>query len=286
MYVEQLVRFSREGGTEPPRRLADIVSLRIERLDPAARRILQGLAVTGDGASEIRLARVLKVGIESLVDARQALVEAGMITTVRGSNLSIAHPLLREIVGASTPAAVRRELHAAALATEGDDLPLEARAQHAYHAQDTFEALLLLEQMADRATSRGDSDGAVLALRRALDLARREFFRGELDDPARAVLIFSRKLGEALVDAGAFTDADGVLREALDLAGPAGVERARVLGALALVAYRRTRPVEAESYLSEAIEVARRTGEVELLASVEDLRERMARGSPSLAPTL
>ena len=283
MYVEQLVRFSREGGTEPPRRLADIVSLRIERLDPPARRFLQGLAVTGDDASPARLSEVLGEKADDLAGARHGLLDAGMIA-IRGGHLSIAHPLLREIVAASTPVAVRRELHAAALERASEDLPLEARAQHAFLAQDTFEALLLLEQMADRATSRGDHDGAVLALRRALDLARREFFRGELDDPARAVLIFSRKLGEALVDSGAFTDADGVLREALDLAGPVGVERARVLGALAMVAYRRTRPVEAESYLSEAVEVARRTGQADVLATVEELRDRMARQAPSLAP--
>ena len=70
----------------------------------------------------------------------------------------------------------------------------------------------------------------MLALRRGLDLARREIFRGELDDPMRAVLIFSRKLGEALARTGDVTDAEGVLREALDLAGPSGKDRARVLG--------------------------------------------------------
>ena len=84
-----------------------------------------------------------------------------------------------------------------------------------------------------------------MALRRGLDLARRELFRGELDDPMRAVLIFSRKLGEALARGGHLTDADGVLREALDLAGPSGHDRAVVLGALAHVARERDRRHEA-----------------------------------------
>ena len=70
---------------------------------------------------------------------------------------------------------------------------------------------------ARRRHRRGD-----VALRRGLELARRELFRGELDDPMRAVLIFSRKLGEALAQAGDYTDAEGVLREALDMAGPSG----------------------------------------------------------------
>ena len=75
------------------------------------------------------------------------------------------------------PAGVRRELHAdAALAsdeTSSTPLPLEARALHAYNAQDSFEALMLLEQVADRAAARGDVMGCIIALRRGLDLARR-----------------------------------------------------------------------------------------------------------------
>ena len=48
----------------------------------------------------------------------------------------------------------------------------------------------------------------------------------------RAVLIFSRKLGEALARGGQLNDAEGVLREALVIAGPSGKDRAAVLGAL------------------------------------------------------
>ena len=62
----------------------------------------------------------------------------------------------------------------------------------------------------------------------------------------RAVLIFSRKLGEALARAGSLTDADGVLREALDLAGPSGPYRALVLGSLAFVARERERAQRGE----------------------------------------
>ncbi|HKQ71250.1 MAG TPA: hypothetical protein VJT73_18025, partial [Polyangiaceae bacterium] len=109
-----------------------------------------------------------------------------------------------------------------------------------------------------------------------LDLARRELFRGELDDPMRAVLIFSRKLGEALAVAGDLTDADGVLREALDLAGPSGQDRATVLRALANVAHERDRSGEALGYLHEALEHAARSGAHELIASLEDMRRDWA----------
>src|SRR6185295_2885436 len=124
--------------------------------------------------------------------------------------------------------------------------PLEVRAMHELHAQNAFEALILLERVSAVCAARGDLAGNILALRRGLELARRELFRGELDDPMRAVLIFSRKLGEALALAGAYMDAEGILREALDMAGPNGQDRARVLGALAHVAHGRERRQEAQ----------------------------------------
>ena len=172
---------------------------------------------------------------------------------------------------------VRRGLHAtAADICEELGAPLEVRALHEYHAQNTFQALLHLEGVGARCAARGDLAGNINALRRALELARRELFRGELDDPMRAVLIFSRKLGEALAQAGDYTDAEGVLREALDMAGPGGQDRARVLGALAHVAHGRERRVEAQVYLREALELARKHNVSDLVPSLEDLRRAIA----------
>jgi serine/threonine-protein kinase len=153
---------------------------------------------------------------------------------------------------------------------------LEVQAMHEFHAHNAFDALILLEKVSSLCAGRGDNAGTVLALRRGLELARRELFRGELDDPMRAVLIFGRKLGEALAGAGDFTDAEGVLREALDMAGPSGQDRARVLGALAHVALGRDRKLEAQVYLREAMELASRSGARELVSSLEKLKRQIA----------
>lgn len=274
LYIDQLVRFGMEGGSDPPARMADLIALRIERLPPDARRLLQAVAVVGDASDEATLRRVLGES-GPLDEIRGTLHASGMVETRFDDHgratLSTTHPLLRDVVLATIPAGVRRELHAEA--SIGDaSLPLEGRALHAYHAQDSFEALMLLEQVADRAASRGDKDGSILALRRGLDLARREIFRGELDDPMRAVLIFSRKLGDALARSGALTDADGVLREALDLAGPNGPDRALVLGSLAFVARERDRAGEANVYLREALELAKQSAANDLVHSLERMR--------------
>jgi serine/threonine-protein kinase len=285
LYLDQLVRFTFEGGSSPPARLADLVALRIERLAPGTRRVLQALAVLGDDVDPHQVdALFAATGTERQPDetldavlASITFLENTQMIERHGELLRHTHPLVREIAGASIPAAVRRELQiAAGRDAEDNNLPIEVRALHSLNAQDSFEALLLSEQVAERALARGDASGAVLWLHRALELARRELFRGELDDPMRAVLIFSRKLGEALTIAGDLTDADGVLREALDLAGPSGPDRAKVLCALATVAHERARSGEAQNYLSEALEQASKSGAVDLIASLEDMRRAWA----------
>jgi serine/threonine-protein kinase len=200
------------------------------------------------------------------------LVKAGMVE-VSGRTYSLSHPLIRELVLGAIPAEVRRELHGRAVSVyEKREAPIEARALHAYYAQDTLEALLLLEQVAERAVSRDDLSAGVDALRRALELARADVYRGELDDPLKAVAIFARKLGDALIRGGAYSDAEGVLREALHVAGPTGAERAHLLASLARVARGRERADEAFGYIDEAIEVARRSGSHELLSSLTNTR--------------
>jgi serine/threonine protein kinase len=275
LYLEQLLRYSREESGVAPPGLADVIAVRVERLPANARRVLQAAAVWGDDGDDQVLTRMLGDQLD-LVEALGFLRRAGMILVER-SVICTAHPLLREVTLATIPAAVKRELHAAAaVVCDERDLPIEVRALHEYWGGTAFQALLLLERVSVLASARGDHSGAIMALRRGLELGRRELFRGELDDPMRAVLIFSRKLGEALLRGGQLNDAEGVLREALDVAGPSGQDRAAVLGALARVAHERDRRQEARDYLREALELASRSGSRELMTSLETLRRSIA----------
>lgn len=301
LYVEQLIRFNMEGGSDPPNGTADLVALRIERLPQEARRILQGIAVMGDAADRPALNRLFP-DIKNADEILKTLLDSGFVEELAAVDeiagkgrsharwLRTAHPLIREITLAMMPAAVRRQLHAKAPFDEQGEplpLPLEVQAIHAYHAQSSFEALMLLEQVADRARARGDQQSCVNALRRGLELSRLELVRGELDDPERAAFIFSRKLGEALALAGQFQDAEGVLREALDWTEPSGRERALVLGTLAYVANQRGRAQEASTFLHEAMAIARQSAASELLSSLDRMRRdwiRKSSGAPSGLP--
>ena len=75
LYVDQLIRFTIEGGSDPPARLADLIALRIERLPPDARRVLQALAVLGDEATPIDIQRCSSPGC--------ARTSTALVTTLR-----------------------------------------------------------------------------------------------------------------------------------------------------------------------------------------------------------
>jgi serine/threonine-protein kinase len=275
LYVEQLLSFLREESGAVPPALADLIAVRVERLPADARRVLQAAAVWGDDADDEVLMKMLADEVD-LVETLGFLRRAGMVR-IGEDGIRTSHPLLREVILATIPAAVKRELHAAAAdVCDQRELSIEVRALHQYGGGSAFQALLLLERVSVLASARGDNQGAIMALRRALELARRELFRGELDDPERAVLIFSRKLGDALAKSGQLNDAEGVLREALDVAGPSGSDRAAVLASLAHVAHGRDRRQEARDYLREALELASRSSSHEVLTLLETLRRSMA----------
>lgn len=272
LMLDQLLRYCQEGGSDPSPRLVDLVAQRLDILPPEPRRSLQAIAILGDRVDATLVSELVPKS-DDVADALRQLEQRGMLWSA-SHQLSIDHPLLREVVLAAIPAAVRRELHGKALAIANrQGYPLEARAQLSYFAEDTFQALLLLEKVAESAAQRGDADTEILALRRGLELGRLEISRGELDDPMRAVVIFSRKLGGALTRAGNLTDAEGILREALDYTPPTGGERAQLLAALGQVARERGRAAEALQLLEQAIQAARQAGASELVAMLNSMRE-------------
>jgi serine/threonine-protein kinase len=273
LHVEQLIAWSGETTEPPPDRLADLVARRVERLSSDARHLLHALAVWGDGAT----LETMRSIVPTSVDATSALnaLERARIATLGDQGICIIHPLLRRVVFSTIPAGRKRELFARAAEVRLDPA-IEIRAKQAMHGGSALEALALLDALSAKRTSQGDMEGSVSALRHALDLARRELHRGELDDPNVAVLVFSRKLAEALAASYRWSDAEGVLREALGNAPPTSEERAHLLGVMAHVANSRRHPGEARRYLDEAMRVARQSDARGLLPMLEELDKTIA----------
>ncbi|MFK7985663.1 MAG: protein kinase [Sandaracinaceae bacterium] len=255
LYLHQLRALGHtavDGVDDVPPRVADAVLARLERLDYSARRLLQGIAVFGDS---VPTAWIEELARPEDLPSQPTLIASHLIR-IDGHMTRIAHPYVRELIESSIPKELRKELHAKALEVSAEHgSPLEVRAEHAFRAGEPMMALLLLERMGNAALQRGDGGAAVQAFRRGLEFARRELlFTGEtsLD---RAIVTFSRKLGDALDSAGDSTGADGVLREALALAGPASRERPRMLMVLSRVATRRNRARDATRFLGQALEL-------------------------------
>ncbi|MCA9623193.1 MAG: AAA family ATPase, partial [Myxococcales bacterium] len=281
MYVEQLRRFSAEGGEDPPPKLADLIALRIERLGADARRVLQAIAVCGDATSQKQLETIAHEVKDPM--GLVAELESDGFVTFEGGEVGTAHPLIRDVVLVSMPAAVKATLHSRALQAgflDGVQQPLEAEAQHALVAGASFEALMLLERVAEQSRSRDDVAGSIKSLHQALELARLEMSRGVLDDPEAAVLMFSCKLGDALAAGGKPTDAEGVLTEALNLAGPTSPERSRLLASLANVARAAGRAEKAYRHLDEAVRIAEKVNHPNLLEMLERTRQLWIQGLP------
>jgi serine/threonine-protein kinase len=273
LHVEQIAAWSRETQEQPPPNMADLIVRRAQRLSADARRTLHALAVWGDDAR----AEILRDMLPATVDvggALDSLDSAGLIA-IEERTIRVIHPLVRRVVASSIPAGLKRELYARA-AEIRTDAPLELRAKQAMHGGGALEALSLLDSVSVLRASYGDLAGSVSALRHALDVARRELHRGELDDPVAAVLVFARKLAEALSALEQWTDAEGVLREALGIAPPSSGHRAHLLGVLAQVASSRSQPREARQYIDEALRVAHQSNSRTLLPILERLDKTIA----------
>lgn len=280
LYIEQMRGFgmvTAEDEDSLPR-LSDIILQRIERLDVSARKVLQAVAVLGERCLKADVAKLvndpeINIGIDTLL--RSELLFA------RDDELQIAHPFIRDLVESSIPAAARMELHAKALQIVSvQQAPLEVRAEHASRAGEFMTAMVLLERMGGAALARGSAETAVHAFRHGLELARRELWETGDVNLDSAIISFSRKLGEALELLEDYSGADGVLREALDLAAPTSVERARMLNVLGRVGARRERRRDAIRLLGTALEVAMRCGESDVAADahVAISRVRIAEG--------
>jgi len=276
LYVEQLraLGLSLDGDEVLPARLADAVAQRIERLEVAARRVLQAAAVLGERCTFAMLGEI----VETLdTEALENLKRRGLVN-VRNDSVEIVHPFVRDLVEASIPAEARKGLHARALAAAmRGGAPLEVRAEHAYRTGETMSALVLLERMGEDASKRGDASSAVLAFRRGLEVARREMLDTGDVSLDRAIAMFSRKLGDALERAGDYAGADGVLREAIDLTAPQSIDRARMLLLLGRVAEKRDRRRDANRLLGQSLELALEQSDLHVAAEAHIVISRVRR---------
>ncbi|MDH3306737.1 MAG: AAA family ATPase [Acidimicrobiia bacterium] len=173
-----------------PPHVQGLVASRIDRLDPATKRIVQAASVLGPVFGEALLARLVDVPIDLAPLHAGGFLQAGPDS----SSLAFKHGITQEVAYESVLRKTRRDLHRrAALAIEDlypteTDLRAAELGRHFDLAGDTDRALPYLTAAARRAFGAFSTESALLLSARALELVDHDAARFELLDLRARIL--------------------------------------------------------------------------------------------------
>jgi hypothetical protein len=231
-HLDHLVRYLAEGGRieDAMGSLADLIAARLSLLPQATMAVLQAAAVLG-----IELDRGLLRAMAVVEDLSGPLAEAtrhgllganGTGGTGAADELAFTSRLVRDIVYDSTPADVRRSLHAAAADAVMASAPDAARlGHHRDLAGQASLAIELLRHAGDQAAEQLDDTGAGQFYQRALVAVRQTVQSGDDDGTAEGEFVrLSVKLADVLRMRGETALARGILAEARDWSGAASLD--------------------------------------------------------------
>jgi serine/threonine-protein kinase len=270
LYIEHFRALAIDSEDAPQAQsLTTAVDARLEGLMPSQRRLLQAVAVLGEGTVD-DVGSVLS-DPDDVADGLSSLVAEGLLAVDAGV-VMIPHATTAERALANTPAGTlsalyKRAADAAAIA----EAPIELRAVFAVNSQPGFEAFLLVEEAARLRTTRGDHEGAIAMLLRGLEAARTQELRGDLA-AASATAVFLRKLGTVLFNAGRAAEAVEFLEKTLPLLTEQPSERVVVLEQLATALAECQRDEDATRRRKEVVTLLAACGDEALQRRLESHR--------------
>ncbi len=226
--------------------LAGTVARRVATLTPAARSVLETVAVAGDETTVALVAAVTDLSPVAVREAAATLADLALLAPPAADDLAVVHGTVRHAVLDGLSPSITGDRHrrvAAVLTAEG--APASRVAPHLVDRVPAGDAEVarVLHEAGRRTLEGGDAADAVRLLRRALaeppaaaltpavlaDRARAEAGAGDpawrdhqvqlralVDTPALASGL--RRLGHTLLGAGDLAGAAGAFQEALDLA--------------------------------------------------------------------
>ncbi len=255
-FAEELAGATPGLGRAMSTELADLLLMRLDRLEDAARTVVRAASVSGRTVSHDLLRAVSELDDDALDVALRTAVEHNVLVT-RSSGYAFRHALLGEAVYDDLLPGERVRLHAAcaaALQADGTAGTAAELARHALLAHDLDTALDASIRAGDEALLVGGPDEAAHHYQQALELVGRVREVPAGFDASR----LASSAADALVAAGDADRAAALLHEQLKAAGDAAPaeQRARMLSALALATglsdNPRRDPIEASA---EAVEL-------------------------------
>ncbi|RYU10780.1 ATP-binding protein [Nocardioides iriomotensis] len=179
-FAEELVA-AELGAHGLPDDLADLLLVRLDRLDDDGRRVVRAASVAGRRVPHAMLSVVLDLDPDTFERAVRAAVESHVLVRVGADGYAFRHALLAEAVYDDLLPGERVRLHAAyaeAIGSQAVDGTAAELARHARAAHDLDTALRASIEAGDDAMSVGGPDEAAQHYEAALEL---------LSDPRRAL---------------------------------------------------------------------------------------------------
>ncbi|GAA4430841.1 helix-turn-helix transcriptional regulator [Georgenia halophila] len=315
-FAEELALARAAGDAALPADLADLLLLRLDRLDDAPRTVVRAVACAGRPVAHELLVHVLDLDDEALEGAVRTAVDSNVLVPVDGTAYAFRHALLAEVVYDDLLPGERQRLHAAyvrSLQAGGTEGTAGELAHHALAAQDVTTAVIAGIQAGDDAAAVGgpheaathylrvlglldrpgapDVDGTDLTVRaadallasghphRSADLIA-DFLRQRPGGPTgsdRARLLLAQ--AAALREIDTDVSALDVTAEAITLAAEDPSLRARALTAHAYAAYDRGRDADATRFAEEAHELASARDQPRVASEAAMLLGRLKEGS-------
>jgi DNA-binding CsgD family transcriptional regulator/tetratricopeptide (TPR) repeat protein len=196
-FAEELVVAAETGDRGLPMDLADLLLVRLDRLDDEAKQVVRAAACAGRRVSHDLLARVLKGQVADLERALRTVVDANVLVR-QESGYAFRHALLGEAVYDDLLPGERVRLHAAYVDAlcGGDGGTAAELARHARAAHDLDTAVRASIEAGDEAMSVGGPDDAARHYETALELLAR------LPEADVDVVTLTVKTADAVVTSG------------------------------------------------------------------------------------
>jgi DNA-binding CsgD family transcriptional regulator/tetratricopeptide (TPR) repeat protein len=241
-FTEELVAAAGRGGGQLPLELADLLLVRLDQLDDAARRVVRAAAVSGRRVTHALLDRVAGGEPGGLDAAVRDAVDANILVPVEDS-YTFRHALLAEAVYDDLLPGERVRLHAAyvdALVSGGAAGTAAELARHARAANDLATAARASTEAGSEAMAVAAPDEAAAHFEHALELVSRPEVATALREQGHETdaVSLTHQVVKATVAAGHVQRAIAVAEDqlaALPADAPA-LDRARLLHTLASAA--------------------------------------------------
>lgn len=249
--VEELLDAGADDETPLPATLADLLLVRLDRLDDVGRLVVRAAACAGTQVTDALLAEVVGIGGSELDEALRSALDHKILTRVSDDGYAFRHALLAEVVYDDLLPGERRRIHGAyvaALTKDGAFAGASEIARHALEAGDLPVAFTASVTAGDRAVRVSGHDVAAQHYERALSIV--ESAPADTD-----VIDLVVRASEALTAAGHMQRATALVRDYLcQLPDNASVEdRGRLLVQQGSAAIAAALVAEAEEAAQEAI---------------------------------